>query len=109
MRKRPGSASVAPRRAAFGAPASGSPENDHLPCQPHRANATQGSEQSERSIEPSMGNAIRTVTVLAGLALVPCFAQIPAEFDDGGRQVTVKPISKARSRTDSGSAIKVRR
>ncbi len=43
-----------------------------------------------------MGKTIRIVTVLAGLAIVPCVAQMPADLNDGGRQVTVKPISQAR-------------
>ena len=50
-----------------------------------------------------MGRMIRTVTLLAGLAMVPCVAQIPADFDDGGRQVTVKPISQARLGGDGGN------
>jgi hypothetical protein len=43
-----------------------------------------------------VGKTIRFVTVLAGLSIVPCVAQMPAALDDGGRQVTVKPISQAR-------------
>ena len=39
---------------------------------------------------------IRTIIVLAALAVVPCFAQMPADLDDSGRQVTLKPISQAR-------------
>ena len=50
-----------------------------------------------------MGKIIRIVTVLAGLAMVPCGAQIPADLDDGGRQVTVKPISQARLGGDGGN------
>jgi hypothetical protein len=43
-----------------------------------------------------VGKVIRIVIVLAGLVIVPCVAQMPADLDDGGRQVTVKPISQAR-------------
>ena len=50
-----------------------------------------------------MGKAIRVVGVLAGLAMVPCIAQTPSDFDDGGRQVTLKPISEARSGGDGGN------
>jgi hypothetical protein len=50
-----------------------------------------------------MGKTIRIVTVLAGLAMVPCIAQTPDNVDDRGRQVTLKPISEARSGGDGGN------
>ena len=50
-----------------------------------------------------MGKIIRIVTVLAGLAVVPCVAQTPADLDEGGRQVTVRPIGQARLGGDGGN------
>jgi hypothetical protein len=50
-----------------------------------------------------MGKTIRIVAVLAGLAMVPCIAQTPGDLDDRGRQVTLKPISEARSGGDGGN------
>ena len=50
-----------------------------------------------------MGTKIRIVAFLAGLAVVPCIAQTPDNLDDRGRQVTLKPISEARSGGDGGN------
>jgi hypothetical protein len=50
-----------------------------------------------------MHKIIQIATVLAGLMMVPCVAQTPAELDDGGRQVTMKPISQARLGGDGGN------
>ncbi len=50
-----------------------------------------------------MGKTIRIVAILAGLAMVPCIAQTPDDRDDGGRQVTLKPISQARLGGDGGN------
>ena len=35
--------------------------------------------------------------------MVPCVGQMPADLDEGGRQVTVKPISQARLGGDGGN------
>jgi hypothetical protein len=50
-----------------------------------------------------MGKTIRIVAVLAGLAMVPCIAQTPNDLEDGGRQVTLKPISESRPGGDGGN------
>jgi hypothetical protein len=50
-----------------------------------------------------VGKIIRIVTVLAGLAMVPCVAQMPADSNDGGRQVTVKRISQSGLGGDGGN------
>ena len=49
-----------------------------------------------------MSKITRVLIVLAGLAIVPCGAQTPV-LDDGGREVTVKPISQARLGGDGGN------
>ena len=44
-----------------------------------------------------MTKTTRSIVVLSGLAILNCWAQRPPDLlDDGGRQVTLKPISQSR-------------